>query len=578
MNKQQAYEKLQQELHQHQTSLDSIDSQLAELQRQRRAAYERKRYVEQQLPRAKNEAMLEKELQDQTTVDFDKIQQQLTDLKLATPELLPFQVEDCAFILDRIAKGHRGFLNANAMGLGKTLETIAVLKVLPNAKVLWLTKKSLVSSTSEEARKWGYPLLPLPQSSKEETLDVLLSLSSVGPIGVITNYETVNSPKLLAKLKAFGFTVIVVDEVHKLKGGANYGRKSMVWENTNKLINESDPRPFPFFLTGSPVQNKPGDMWAYLHIFDPERFPTLRRFERMFETDFDNQAIIKILTPNMVRRRKDEVGIQMPFKSYTKHVIEMPNPSPEGFTDLYNALLDDMFASFPDGELSISAVIAQLHYLRALALAPGKLEYNYRPVNPLTLERADTPIRQHATFKPSFPKLDYAFELACEILDEGENVIIWSAQYNAPLHYFKKLFTELGYTTEIIDGETPNARVVEQKFQQNEIRVLLCNQKAAAEGFNFHCTEQWPGGASQAIFLDRWYNPAINEQAEDRIWRVGSIKPVQIHVLHLENSVDELIDAITTRKAEFATTLMENEKFRPNGSWKAYLENLFKRK
>lgn len=455
---------------------------------------------------------------------------------------------------------------------------------------LWLTKKSLTQSSTREANRWGLELLPLVGSSadKRMTLQLIKSIQhTTKHISLITNYETLNTN--LNDLFQFNWDVFVVDEVHKLKGGGRFNPPEL-WKNLDTL-QKKYPNAFKQYLSGTPYQNAPQDMFAYLALFDPDKFvepygshsEAIRNFLNIFASrnflqkyDLNQQSLFKILSDNIIRRRKDEVGIQLPSKSYREHIIELDKSSELG--KIHKEIYDNFLLSLPEDEdtaLSIGSMFGYLHYLRTVLLAPGSFKFNHYPVDPITLERSETPVIIRREFKPPYPKLDYAFELACEIMDEGEQVVITSSQYNTPLEYLKNLFTELGHTVEQISGATSSkASQIEERFQQGETKILLLNAKAAAEGLNLQRSDMWPGGASQMIKLDEWWNPGVNLQVEDRLWRTGTKYPVLIHRLFVDHSVDQLIQEILEEKQALADEIMESENLRPR-QWKDRLNKIF---
>lgn len=419
---------------------------------------------------------------------------------------------------------------------------------------------------------------------KIQTIQMLRQLGQ--PMHLIMNYESVNNVELFDLLKSIPFQVIVVDEVHKLKGGANT-TPTKIWVNTKNLIHHHKEHNdcFPLFLSGSIINNKIEELWAYLHIFDPERFKSLRDFQMVFanqnwweKQQFNYDKIIKILAPNMLRRKMSEVGIELP----SMNILEPEELDLVPGTDLYELyykLQDEIMVEFnnlnDDAPLTITSVLAQLHYLRACLLAPGKLAYNYYPLLPDGKRSAD-PIRKEYKIRPPFTKLDTIVESIAELRDAGENVVVFSASFNPPIKYVYEQMKALDIKSELVTGETKDAQAVEQRFQQNETNVLLCNLKSAAEGFNFHKSEDWPGGASHTLFMDRWWNPALNEQGERRIWRTGTTQPCFIHKFYVSNSVDYVIDSIEERKRADAEAITEAKALRA-GEWKNILHAAFKR-
>lgn len=452
--------------------------------------------------------------------------------------------------------------------------------------VLWLTKQSLTKTSSQECKSWGFTMFPVLGTSPQKcgTFDLLASFDQ--PLHITTNYESVNNKDFFNRLRSRKWGVIVIDEVHKLKGGAN-STPTTVWRNTADLLIEQVTVHgcFPIFMTGSIVNNKLEEIWAYLHPLDPERFPSLRHFQRTFGRknwvtgvlEIDQDRLLGLLAPNMIRRGKDEVGEQLPPKNYMPDEWITLDPKDE-ITELYMDLQrkafigvkKDLDSMDDDATLSIGNVIQRIHYLRTALVAPGTFRFNEYSIDDETGERSVSFIERKMTFKPPYPKLDAVFEKVCELRDQGENVIVYSAQYNRPLEYLYDLFTACGHSCDKIVGGSDTS-AVQRRFQQNETQILLINMRTGAEGLNLHRCDRWPGGASHVVFIDSWWNPESERQAEDRTWRIGTNRPVFIHRVHVEGTIDELMIAIKNHKKKIASGIADAEELRV-GDWKDLLK------
>jgi SNF2 family DNA or RNA helicase len=241
-----------------------------------------------------------------------------------------YQKEDIIAAVHAYLSGFNGFLNANDMGLGKTMESFVIIKVLETLmeaqmghkpRILWLTKSSILKTggTVREGKEW-YPefkLIPVDGSRPKGERDALFDLIGEINANVITNYETVRTTESLANIN---WDIIVMDEVHKLKGGANPSGPTGIWKAAKEIARNCR---MLLMLSGTPAPNRFAEMWSYLHIFDAERFPSLREFESTFtktvRMGYEMQIVVdtdrlldNVLKGRMVRRRKDEVGLQMP--------------------------------------------------------------------------------------------------------------------------------------------------------------------------------------------------------------------------------------------------------------------------
>lgn len=378
---------------------------------------------------------------------------------------------------------------------------------------------------------------------------------------LIANYDALSStPKILDVEWDF----IYMDECHKLKGGAN-SSPTLVWQNTQKICENAE---FIVPLSGTPIQNHPKEMWSYLHLFRPDIFPSAKRFEREFcfgwpdiQVDFDR--IIKTLAGQVIRQNPEMIWANRPTKERIYHVVDHTDAQEKVYAQVRDDFMLYLDSQDPDKKMPFNHLLPQINRLRQINVWPASITYK----DELTGATKRLDVNESA-------KIDEAMDLIEQIVAEGENVIVWSAQFNEPLFELGRRCEYQEYSYALMTGDTKNPADVEARFQNGEIQVLLCNRVSAGEVYSFHKNpERWTGGAKHAIFLDLWWNPSSNEQAEDRIWRDGSKEPVQIHIIQIEGSVDAFIANKLEQKEEMTEGIMSREELRP-GDWKALLGGL----
>jgi SNF2 family DNA or RNA helicase len=486
-----------------------------------------------------------------------------------------FQREDILFIVDAYMAGKNGVLNANDMGLGKTFETAVVDFIIctlfereygrkPN--VLWLTKKSLVKSNLKEILTWSPDRKCIPVSGgAPEQREMGFQLAMMANAMLMCNYEAVRTTPMIA---AADWDFIYIDEVHKLKGGANANGPTAIWTAVKDICRNSR---FMVFLSGTPMVNRPQEMWSYLHIFNPEMFPSVKKFEYMYgETKFNYDTgevktvinpdkVLKILKGQVIRRTRAEVNLQLPDLTREFLYLDMNDEQATVY-----AQLRDKFYLWLDKQqekaLTASAIIAQLTRLRQLNTWGGGIKSKVTNAETGEVEVFSLDLQ-------SSVKVDEAFDKCEQLIEAGEQVVVFSAQFNGPLYELNKRLTEAKYRSAVITGqETLNndtARL-EDDFQQKRLDVLCINMATGSEGLNLQKNpERWPGGASYAIFFDLWYSPARNEQAEARIHRQGATDPVTVYILQCNDSVDAFIAGILEEKSALFAKIMEDDAIRP---------------
>lgn len=489
----------------------------------------------------------------------------------------PYQIEDVVSSINAYKAGKRGMLNANDMGMGKTFESAIVLycmqKLLSETlgrkpKILWLTKKSLVTkeSTKKEIARWNpnwKTIQPVDGGSPAQREFVVEFYRDSDMADMfLANYEFVRTTPVAQTMK---WDIIVVDEVHKLKGGANSNGPTNIWTSIKNLCVNAE---YVLMLSGTPMVNAPEEMWSYLHIFNPEKFPDLKTFKRNFMEyktiagEFKlvvdaNKLLEQVLKGQMIRRSAAEVGLQIPELNYEVVELERTPAQDEAYKQMQNHFfvwLDEQ----QDKPLSAMAIIAQLTRLRQINVWPV---VNFTRTDENGYEVTETlDIRESS-------KIDEAMD----IIDNAQDQAIIFSTFNEPMYEIQRRCRLKGLRCEIISGSEKHNFDVEAEFQQGRINVL-CLNSSMGEGLNLQKNpEHWPGGASYGIFLDLWWSPARNEQCIKRIHRQGSSIPVFIYELQNVPSVDQFIKAKNDRKNEQFNSIMESGEIRPASEWKKLL-------
>ena len=485
----------------------------------------------------------------------------------------PYQKEDIIFTVHAFLTGKSGVLNANDMGMGKTAESAIVdyflVKIFEqdkgrHPKVLWLTKKSLVKSSLKEIRKWQTDRLVVPIAGQPDMRKTMLEIALSNNCMVIANYDAVSSTPTL---KAIEWDFVYIDEVHKLKGGAN-SKPTQLWLDAKDVVERTS---FVNMMSGSPIMNHPKEMWAYLHLFDKHKFPTVSRFEREYcwgygEAGFkvDFTKLITVLSGQAFRKTKAEVGMQLPPKVDDVRELEM-GPAQ---CDVYQQMRTRFFLWLDQNAgkaITATAVIAQLTRLRQIASFPAGIK----------VEDKESGISWTVDCTESI-KIDESMDLIEELVENGEQVVVFSSQFNEPLREVQRRCEKLGIRCDVLDGSAKESiDYYETRFQKKEVDVLAINMQTGSEGLNLQKNpDYWPGGSWQVIFLDKWYTPMQNEQAEARLIRRGQTDSVTVHHMTIPDSVDDFIQAIFDEKSAMISGIMESDQLRKGDDWKGWLDGM----
>jgi SNF2 family DNA or RNA helicase len=325
------------------------------------------------------------------------------------------------------------------------------------------------------------------------------------------------------------FDVIIVDEAHFLR---NYktAQSKAVFRLKGKRR---------YALTGTPTVKHPVEIFGILHFLYPSKYPSFWQFADRYFNIGDNYAGYKeVLTPKRerldelqqivgilsVQRKRREVMQWLPEKERSTFYCEMTS----GQRKAYDEMLQYFFVE--ETELDAPSVLAQLIRLRQICLDP-------------TLLGIDAPSG----------KTDALMEWLTESLPKGEGVVIMSMFTSYLKMIFAKL-SEKGFRVGMIHGEMDNEDKMKEaeKFQNGEIDILLCNIISAGTGFTLDRAEV-------VIFTDKAYNPAENEQAEDRITPTTPDKVHKHSIISFvsQNSVDERINELLDKKKSLTDLINE---------------------
>ena len=217
----------------------------------------------------------------------------------------------------------------------------------------------------------------------------------------------------------------------------------------------------------------------------------------------------------------------------------------------YASLAKGLLAKLDDNHaLAPRMVLEEILRMRQLLSAGPEFTYSKTDYdingNPLPSKRVTV------NLEPPYPKIEAAEQLIASLQGEGQQVVVFSC-FNEPLTNLQRSLDRVGfYTSGLLTGDTPIQTRTQavQDFQNGSCDVLLINKKAGAQGLNLQKSPQWEGGSSHVIHLDRWWNPAVERQANGRVVRMDTKAPCTAQYLHVENTVDDYMKDMVDSKDE----------------------------
>ena len=293
-------------------------------------------------------------------------------------------------------------------------------------------------------------------------------------------------------------------------------------------------------LTGTPVENRLTELWSIVDWTTPGLLGPLDRFRRTvarpIERDRDKavtERLAATVRPFLLRRRKTDPDIapELPPKTETDRFVPLTAEQ----TTLYEAVVRENLAEIREtqGIKRRGQVLQLLTELKQICNHPA--QFLKEP---------------HGALTGRSGKLAAFEELLDVILDEGESVLVFS-QYVQLCRLLERRLTERGLPTELLSGESSPAKRQDMvdRFQAGEIPVFLLSLKAGGVGLNLT-------RATHVIHYDRWWNPAVEDQATDRAYRIGQDRPVQVHRLIAEGTLEERIAQVLEKKRGLAESIV----------------------
>ncbi|MER6509688.1 DEAD/DEAH box helicase [Nonomuraea sp. NPDC001636] len=456
----------------------------------------------------------------------------LADLRdrLTDPEPVPpppglaatlrdYQLQGLRWLARMTSLGLGGCL-ADDMGLGKTITLIALhLHRAGTGPTLVVCPASLLGNWEREITKFapGVPVRRYHGNARTLADDGF----------VLTTYGTMRLDA--ATLGAHPWGLLVADEAQHVKNPAS---------STAKALREI-PAGARVALTGTPVENNLSELWAILDWTTPGLLGPLTRFRTRWAKpvesgDADTAArLARLVGPFLLRRRKSDPGIapELPPKTET----DRPVPLTTEQAALYEAVVRESMTQIENakGMARRGLIVKLLTGLKQICNHPAHYLHESSP---------------RLTGRSG--KLELLDELVDTIVAEDGAVLVFT-QYVAMARLLERHLSGRGVANQLLHGGTPVARREEMvaRFQDGHVPVFLLSLKAAGTGLNLT-------RADHVIHYDRWWNPAVEDQATDRAYRIGQTRPVQVHRLIAEGTIEDRIAAMLGAKRSLADAVL----------------------
>ena len=459
--------------------------------------------------------------------EIDKLRRQIEESSKTVPaipktlqaQLRDYQEEGFEW-MSKVTAWGAGVCLADDMGLGKTLQTITLLlEQADKGPSLVVAPASVVPNWRNELKRFSPTLnVTLLNQSENRVKDIKEAQS--GDV-IITTYALLNIQH--EELTAREWNVVCLDEAHTIKNAnTKMSKAAMQLQAQRKVI-----------LTGTPIQNHLAELWNLFQFINPGLLGSAEQFKNKFiqpiEGDHNKERqsqLRRLISPFLLRRTKSDVIEELPSKNEIQLPVEL---SSDELTMYEVRRKEAEEAVRADKSLQIST-LAEITRLRQMACSCSLVDKHW-----------NVPSSKVITF----------IDLAEGLNDSGNRALVFS-QFTSFLDEVRRAMDKAQLPYLYLDGSTPMAKREDfvRDFQSGKCPFFLISLKAGGLGLNLT-------GANYVIHLDPWWNPAIEQQATDRAYRIGQQKDVTVYHLISQHTIEEKIVRLHRTKRDLADSLLE---------------------
>ena len=451
-----------------------------------------------------------------------------TDLPEVNAEFRDYQLKGFNWLWFMYKYGLNGIL-ADDMGLGKTLQALTLLKkakeVDGTQPTLVITPTTVVFNWEAEIQKFTPDLtcLKLSGVDREKLFKEIPNYDIV-----ITSYALIRRD--IAKLRKFNFRCIILDESQNIKNATSQTAQAVKTLNgTHRLA-----------LSGTPIENKLEELWSVFDFLMPGFLFSMPEFNSRYVTPImerQDKTVEKRLKlqiyPFILRRMKRDVAKDLPDKVENMAYCEMTPEQKDFYLDILDSTKEELFKSIEMNGLEKSrmSIFSALLRLRQICCHPKLYD------------------KEHVKGVIKSGKFEYLKGMLEQIIEEKHRVLLFS-QFVDMLDIIKGWLSRTGIEYEYLTGKTKDRQSAIENFNNNpRVKVFLISLKAGGTGLNLT-------GADYVIHYDPWWNPAVEDQATDRAYRIGQTKKVFVYRIITKNTVEEKIQKLKTRKRDLVDSVI----------------------
>ncbi len=477
-------------------------------------------------------------VQGEAVAQLQQLVQKLKNARAPTPldapegfkaSLRPYQREGLGWLQFLRAYQLNGIL-ADDMGLGKTVQTLAHILTEKRAgrldrPALVIAPTSLMFNWRHEAEQFAPELsvLTLHGPQRKQLFDRIPEHDVV-----LTTYPLLHRDE--AALSDHDYHLLILDEAQHIKNPR--AKASQVVRSLKAH--------YKLCLSGTPLENHLGELWALFDFLMPGLLGDEKQFRRAFRNPIEKeqdqhraQLLAHRIAPFVLRRTKEEVVKELPPKTEIVRSIALEGAQ----RTLYESVRASMHEKVRKAVEKKGFKRSQIEILDAL------LKLRQICCDPRLLKlSAAKKVKRSA-------KLDLLMDMLPEMIAEGRRILLFS-QFTSMLKLIEEALDKANIDYVKLTGQTRNRQTPVARFQAGEVPVFLISLKAGGVGLNLTA-------ADTVIHYDPWWNPAVEDQATDRAYRIGQDKPVFVYKLITENTVEAKIQEMQQQKRALAEALLD---------------------
>lgn len=437
--------------------------------------------------------------------------------------------------MDFLRRARLGGILADDMGLGKTLQALSLLQNELDAgrldrPTLVVVPTSLIGNWESEARRFtpGLKTLVLHGAQRARHFKQIAESHLV-----VTSYPL--AMRDVHTLQNQEWHYVMLDEAQRIKNSRSQAALSVKGLNARHRL----------CLSGTPLENHLGELWSLMDFVCPGLLGGEAQFREHYRNPIERRQdtsraeyLARRVRPFILRRTKQQVAQELPAKTESALRVDLEGAQ----RDLYETVRATMDKKLRDAIAQQGLARSQIMVLDAL------LKLRQVCCDPRLLKFGDDDIMAPPAKTAPSAKMELLLELLPTLVEDGRRILLFS-QFTEMLALIEVELSRLKLPYLKLTGETKDRGPVVERFQQGDVPLFLISLKAGGVGLNLTA-------ADTVILYDPWWNPAVEQQAIDRAYRIGQDKPVFVYKLLANGTVEDKMLELQARKAGLADSLL----------------------